>query len=101
MGNIETRGPEFFAHLKGRKRKTISYDKQPSWELGIILFELCEGKHPYPNYPKSVTNKEIFTNNYPHEFTDIIKKLIILDPSTRTTITEAYSTIKLLYTTFN
>lgn len=102
IGNLETRGPEFFAHLKGRKTKTLNYNKQPSWELGIILFEICEkGKHPFPNYPKSVNNKLKLTVDYPSEYLDLIQKLIILDPSTRTTITEAYNTLNLLYSTIN
>lgn len=86
--------------------KPVSYLKQPSWELGVLCFEIihfCFGKdvssHPFGNYPiqfaqgkTSVDRTEVkFTQNetdFPENFFQLVK-LMLKDFETRILFPEA------------
>ncbi|KAH3762755.1 hypothetical protein Pelo_5397 [Pelomyxa schiedti] len=82
-------------------------DKQPSFELGCILFELAMcGKHPLPGYPGSygssgkVTfsfeSEELFPMRppqFPKVFCDLVRSLLQCDPGKRMPLLDAFEVL--------
>jgi len=55
-GNESHLSPEVLNSFKKQKDKnkkeiTIDYSKQPSFEFGVICFEILRGNHPFGDYP--------------------------------------------------
>ncbi|KAH3745952.1 sel1 repeat family protein [Pelomyxa schiedti] len=81
----------------------LSSEKQPSFELGCILFELAMcGQHPLPGYPAaygprgqisfSFENKDLFPMKppaFPQEFCNLVRALLQFDPGKRMSLLEA------------
>jgi len=82
---------------KGIRDIVIDYSKQPSFEFGVICYELFNPFcHPLEDYPlghgepiKINFNKEI--KLAPKEIADIISKLLKNDPNDRPYISEVLS----------
>ncbi|KAH3762222.1 sel1 repeat family protein [Pelomyxa schiedti] len=101
-GNLCHRAPEI---VNGLARYTQNPDKssmsccekQPSFELGCILFEfsMC-GRHPLPGYPTpsrfSFESEEQFPMKppaFPKEFCNLVRSLLQFDPGKRMSLLEA------------
>ena len=76
--------------------KTQSYGKPSDiWSLGVILYELCCLKYPFPatqleELEKKVLNDKIapVQNNVNKDFIDLFNKMLKKDPTQRPTIEE-------------
>lgn len=80
--------PELWKKCKCTKKSDI-------WALGVILYELCCLKYPFPAKEQDeLMNKvlndkpEIFPNHVSKEFQDMIKQMLRKDPSKRPCIQE-------------
>ncbi|KAH3761778.1 sel1 repeat family protein [Pelomyxa schiedti] len=85
-------------------------EKQPSFELGCILFELAmRGQHPLPGYPAaygptgqivfSVESEEQFPMRppaFPREFCNLVRSLLEYDPAKRISIMDAFNLLETL-----
>ncbi|KAH3762849.1 sel1 repeat family protein [Pelomyxa schiedti] len=108
QGNQSHRAPEIINGIARYKqtpdRSSILHcDKQPSFELGCILFELAMcGQHPLPGYPGgygpsgqitfSFDSEEQFpikTPDFPKEFCTLVRALLQCDPEKRMPLMEA------------
>ncbi len=66
----------------------LRFDKQPSFELGVIAFEMCAGCHPVEDYLVKGKNMRGYTaadiadlpDVYPGEFTTLLKSLVAFEP---------------------
>ena len=66
----------------------LRFDKQPSFELGVIAFEVCAGCHPVEDYLTAEKNMRGYTaadiadlpDVYPGEFTTLVRSLVVSDP---------------------
>ncbi len=66
----------------------LRFDKQPSFELGVIAFEVCAGCHPIEDYLTAEKNMRGYTaadiadlpDVYPGEFTTLLKSLVTFEP---------------------
>ncbi|KAH3763209.1 calmodulin-dependent protein kinase [Pelomyxa schiedti] len=111
-GNLSHRAPEILNGMaKYRqnpdKSPTLCCDKQPSFELGCILFELAMcGKHPLPGYPVgygpsgevtfSFESEDLFPMKppqFPKEFCDLVRSLLQCDPDKRMPLLEAFKVL--------
>jgi len=79
----------------------VDYSKQPSWELGVICYEISVGDHPFGDYPighgdapnlhvNNVDISPLETRRYPDLFISILKGLLEDNPKNRISITAAY-----------
>ena len=74
-------------------------EKMDMWSIGVIIYELLVGKHPYAIKDRNGTLKDIFkgrldfTNpnfiNLSFNAQDILKKLLIMDPEERLSAKDA------------
>lgn len=74
-------------------RSKISYDKQPSFSLGVIITEMATGEHPLSDYPLAYTNSGIVSytsediiplpSSYPRLLRQCLEELLHPDPYTR------------------
>ncbi|KAH3763031.1 SEL1 protein [Pelomyxa schiedti] len=111
-GNTSHRAPEVINGIAGYRQNpdhssTLCCDKQPSFELGCILFELAMcGKHPLPGYPddygpsRKVTflfeSEELFPMKppqFPKEFCDLVRSLLQCDPDKRMPLLDAFEVL--------
>ncbi|KAH3766951.1 sel1 repeat family protein [Pelomyxa schiedti] len=111
-GNQSHRAPEIINGIARYRQNpdhssTLCCDKQPSFELGCILFELAMcGKHPLPGYPGgygpsgkvtfSFESEELFPMKppqFPKEFCDIVHSLLQCDPENRMPLLEAFDVL--------
>jgi len=104
-GNQAHLAPEVINQWK--KDKKPNYSKQPSWELGILCFELATGEHPfgelYPTGEKFIRGSEVFvpeiaTNllidmKFSQIFINSVKIMIQNDPVKRISISDACSAL--------
>lgn len=94
-GDILFRAPEIIEAIpigQPSEYKTVNYEKQPSWELGVVAHYLCFKKHPYVNYPVGSMeyNKDSFdSGSYPEEFVNLIEQLVLIDASKRLSLEKA------------
>jgi hypothetical protein len=66
----------------------LRFDKQPSFELGVIAFEMCAGCHPVEDYLAKGKNMMGYTaadiadlpDVYPGEFTTLVRSLVAFEP---------------------
>ena len=66
----------------------LRFDKQPSFELGVIAFEMCAGCHPIEDYLTARKHMRGYTaadiadlpDVYPLEFTTLLRSLVAFDP---------------------
>jgi hypothetical protein len=66
----------------------LRFDKQPSFELGVIAFEVCAGCHPVEDYLTAGKHMRGYTaadiadlpDVYPGEFTTLVRSLVASDP---------------------
>ncbi|KAH3759487.1 hypothetical protein Pelo_8721 [Pelomyxa schiedti] len=85
-----------------RANAIMKCDKQPSFELGCILFELAMHQHPFGEYPTvcgpsgrihySFENQSSFPLQppaFPSEFCSIVQGLLQFEPSKRTSLLTA------------
>eukprot|EP01124_Arcella_intermedia_P033130 TRINITY_DN7860_c0_g1_i2.p1 TRINITY_DN7860_c0_g1~~TRINITY_DN7860_c0_g1_i2.p1 ORF type:complete len:362 (-),score=98.36 TRINITY_DN7860_c0_g1_i2:45-1130(-) len=92
-GNEFHTAPEAFLKVPGTN--LIDYSKQPSWELGIICYEICsEGSCPFepyePQKPLPAINfAKMIKNNYPNEFEALVEALLHQSSTKRMQIEEA------------
>lgn len=99
-GEILFRAPEIIEALpigQPSDYKVISYEKQPSWELGVLAHYICFNRHPYNNYP--VGEMDYFKDNfdfsqYPEEFINLLCQLVLIDPVPRLSIEKAVEIIQ-------
>jgi len=76
-------------------RSLIDYSKQPSWEIGILSYEISCGFHPFVNYPigfppvpnlavPAIDTKPIVkVNLYPKEFATLVAAMLNSNPTER------------------
>ncbi|KAH3731365.1 sel1 repeat family protein [Pelomyxa schiedti] len=115
VGNQLHLGPEIingiarYTQYPNRCRSLLC-DKQPSFELGCILFELAMcGQHPLPGYPStygptgqisfSFDSAEHFPMRppaFPREFCDLVRSLLQCDPAKRMPLLEASKVLETL-----
>ncbi|KAH3743383.1 serine/threonine protein kinase [Pelomyxa schiedti] len=108
-GNPSHRAPEIVNGIARYRQKPdrgsmLCCDKQPSFELGCILFELAMfGQHPLPGYPAggygpsgkitfSFESEEQFPMKppaFPREFCNLVRSLLQCDPEKRMPLLEA------------
>ncbi|KAH3764441.1 sel1 repeat family protein [Pelomyxa schiedti] len=109
-GNQSHRAPEIINGLvrymrNPNRRSMLRCDKQPSFELGCILYELAMGgEHPLPEYPGSggygpsgqitfsFESEEEFPMKppaFPKEFCNLVRSLLQCDPDKRMSLLEA------------
>jgi serine/threonine protein kinase len=97
-GNPEHLAPEVrnapVKQMEGKFRKLINYKFQPSWELGILFFEIAFGQGIFQDFELTRMidvrgHNEQFrgqTNiNYPEAFVDLIVQCLQLQPELRPT----------------
>ncbi|KAH3763395.1 hypothetical protein Pelo_4729 [Pelomyxa schiedti] len=107
LGNQAHRAPEIINGIvqygQNPGHSTLHYDKQPSFELGCILFELAMcGKHPLPGYPGgygpsghitfSFDSEELFpmkSTAFPRAFCNLVRALLQFDAEKRMPLLEA------------
>ncbi|KAH3758363.1 serine/threonine protein kinase [Pelomyxa schiedti] len=108
-GNQSHRAPEIINGMAKYSQNpdqssTLYCDKQPSFELGCILFELAMcGKHPLPGYPCgygpcgevtfSFESEELFPMKppqFPKQFCDLVRSLLQCDPDKRMPLLDAF-----------
>jgi hypothetical protein len=66
----------------------LRFDKQPSFELGIIAFEVCAGCHAIEDYITAEKNMRGYTaadvadlpDVYPGEFMTLLRSLVSFEP---------------------
>jgi hypothetical protein len=66
----------------------LRFDKQPSFELGVIAFEMCAGCHPIEDYITARKHTTGYTaadmadlpDVYPGEFNGLLRSLVAFDP---------------------
>ncbi|KAH3764274.1 sel1 repeat family protein [Pelomyxa schiedti] len=111
-GNPSHRAPEIINRIaqywqNPDQSSTLCCDKQPSFELGCILFELAMcGKHPLPRYPGgygpsgkvtfSFESEELFPMKppqFPKEFCDLVRSLLQFDPAKRMPLLDAFEVL--------
>ncbi|KAH3731335.1 sel1 repeat family protein [Pelomyxa schiedti] len=111
-GNTSHRAPEIINKIARHRQNpdhssTLCCDKQPSFELGCILFELAMcGKHPLPGYPGgygpsgnvtfSIESEELFpmkSPQFPKEFCDLVRSLLQFDPNKRMPLLDAFEVL--------
>ncbi|KAH3714284.1 hypothetical protein Pelo_19208 [Pelomyxa schiedti] len=111
-GNQNHRAPEIINGIAQYRQNpdhssTLCCDKQPSFELGCILFELAMcGKHPLPGYPGgygpsgkvtfSFESEELFPMKppqFPKEFCDLVRSLLQCDPENRMSLLDAFNVL--------
>jgi len=81
----------------------VDYNKQPSWELGVLCYEIICGVHPYGNYPdgyppvphlrvfeSEVNFKRMKEKNIPENFISVVKNLLSNNPKDRLPIKDAF-----------
>ncbi|KAH3723025.1 sel1 repeat family protein [Pelomyxa schiedti] len=107
-GNQRHRAPEIINGIARYRQKPdraskLLCDKQPSFELGCILFELAMcGQHPLPGYPGgygpsgevtfSLESEERFPMKppaFPKEFCNLVRSLLQCDPEKRMPLLKA------------
>jgi len=88
-GDSSHLAPEILSSSPG---KPTNYSKQPSFELGVISFEITQHAHPFPGYgPNSSITIPNFINSsmeYPQSFVDLILSLLESDPTKRMEIAQ-------------
>ncbi|KAH3766519.1 hypothetical protein Pelo_1614 [Pelomyxa schiedti] len=108
QGNASHRAPEILTGIaqytqNPDRGSMLRCDKQPSFELGCILFELAmRGEHPLPGYPGgygpsghitfSFENEELFPMKspaFPKAFCNLVRALLQFDPEKRMPLLEA------------
>jgi len=105
FGNISHLAPEV-QNLVFQGRN-VNYEKQPSWELGVVSFEiLCDAKHPYPNYPlkyppapqlrvlETEVNFTELRGKYSESIISVIRNLLANLPAERIPIADAKTIIE-------
>lgn len=108
-GNLAHLSPEVINEFNNRSTilMSLNYSKQPSWELGVICFEISCGEHPFGDYPvgfeknKNIVVPPLDTTlpdvlQVPPNFTKTLINLLQNDPSKRPTIDEAYALLKMI-----
>ncbi|KAH3761046.1 sel1 repeat family protein [Pelomyxa schiedti] len=89
---------------------SLPCEKQPSFELGCILFELAmRGQHPLPGYPAAYgpTGQIVFSVEsegqfpmrppaFPREFCNLVRSLLEYDPTKRIPLMEAFNLLETL-----
>ena len=105
-GNMMHSAPEIHIQLfkAGNDAfKLINFVKQPSWELGCVLFNMAFGRFPFLGYPAGYGangNTSVPTIDippdvaYPSKFTNIIKDLLANDPGARISLTDALTRLQ-------
>ncbi len=66
----------------------LRFDKQPSFELGVIAFEVCAGCHPIEDYLTAERHMRGYTaadlaevpDVYPEEFIELLRSLVAFEP---------------------
>jgi len=97
---------EFFHRSKSSAEVfyVINYTKQPSWELGVICYEIAVGDHPFGDYPigcGDVPNLHVNKLdvsilkilNFPHLFIDTLVALVEDAPEKRIPIFSACASL--------
>lgn len=87
------------------KTPIINYSKQPSWELGIICYEIATLTHPFDGYPPlhgpvSVTKLDttlLEKLNYPEAFIKLVENLVDNDFTKRMELSEAFDKLQSLH----
>ncbi|KAH3761753.1 GNAT family N-acetyltransferase [Pelomyxa schiedti] len=111
-GNTSHRAPEIINGIARYRQNpdhssTLCCEKQPSFELGCILFELAMcGKHPLPGYPGGYgpSGKVTFTfesedlfpmkpPQFPKEFCDLVRSLLQYDQENRMPLLRAFEVL--------
>jgi len=104
-GNPSHMAPEVsnqWAYLEETSKDSfylINYGKQPSWELGVICFEIAVGEHPFGTYPLNCGSPNLCVNkvdvslldklkDFPDEFKEILQGLVENNPETRMEVSE-------------
>ncbi len=66
----------------------LRFDKQPSFELGVIAFEMCAGCHPVEDYITagkymtgySAADVPALPDMYPEKFNTLLRSLVAFNP---------------------
>jgi len=103
-GNNRHLAPEVLNSWRN-KTPIINYSKQPSWELGIICFEIATLSHPFDSYPPlqgtvSVTKLDttwLEQLNYPKPFIKLVESLVENDFTKRMELSEAFDKLQSLH----
>ena len=106
-GNRAHLCPEILNARPGPK-KFISYKKQPVWAAGVLAYELAG--HPSPFAAETIDQRGYtvdqlpslqfthckyskYTQKLPREFTDLVRSMLDIEPTTRPTLANCYMTV--------
>ena len=112
LGNQSHLAPEVLDALarKGRlprhsvEEVVIPLAHQPSFALGVTLFEICAGIHPLPGYPAIVDVASAFDRIEFDDvrqlagldYTDVVRGLLQFEPQARLAVDDAYHRLEAL-----
>ena len=104
-GNLSHLAPEILNEFKKQHSNEqaiveIDFSKQPSWELGLVCFEIACGEHPFGDYPLGFPETPhlavpelkigaLQELNFPEQFISILVGLLKNDAKSRLDIKTA------------
>ncbi len=106
-GNINHLAPEVRrAKANDNQEVEIPYKFQPSWELGVLFFEISFDSFPFDNIDKLIppdvrnqAQQHPSGMTFPEEFLDLIQRCLCVDqPSSRPTVKEICSLLESIKT---
>lgn len=85
--------------------ESIDFSSQSSFGVGVLISEICTGRHPLPDYPSryidqdslvSFTKDDLrpFPSLYPKSFHSIVQDLLACDPQQRLSVGEALNQLR-------
>ena len=99
-GNMQYQAPEITnQRFTASHHTTINFTKQYSWETGCIIYVICTGEVPFPDYPTfaygtppnvRVPPPNVPNGHLPPRFRLLLENLLANDPSQRIPIDEAH-----------
>ena len=107
VGNTSTRAPEVMSVVVGPTGALIPLEKQASWAAGMMLYEICMGEAPFPDY--GMREKHTFLDAttlqlYPGsiqslvtyaspEFGQMVQQMLAFNPEERLSLTGAIESL--------
>ena len=95
-GNLQHTAPEVAMQI-GTKSKVVDFTGQYSWETGCVIFQIIEGKFPFPfPVPKGAEPFKFshLASKVNVKLLELVKKMLKFNPEERISIQQAYSEFK-------